>query len=270
MKNESSFIKNGVIQIGKKYFGRCAICKKQTELTKEHIPPRSAFNKNTVKVTSGFDMIKKEGYPIVNENLRGRIVQGGYSVYSLCRSCNNLTGQYYGNAYREFISGIHQDLCLKTIMVNSKVSVCVKIKPLNIFKQIVSMFCSVNPGVFKNIDIEKFLLNKMQKNFPSKLYFYIFVTQDGAVIPVQAQHRNVGGEGCLYILSEISHYPLGIIMSDKELKNEICCINHFLNFDYDEEVEMKLEMFYRERNVMIVQDYRTKDELRKAIEGNED
>lgn len=262
---DSIILPKGVRKISKKYFGKCAICKKQGELSKEHIPPRSAFNKGRYKVANGLDILKSKGLPWVdNENVNSKIIQGGFATYSLCHDCNNKTGLYYANAYKEFVYALHSVLVSSSYKANDLIKIRIdKIKPLNIFKQIVSMFNSINPSLFtkQGFDIEKFLLEKEEATFCNNIYFYIFLTENGVVIPLQAKAL-INKPSYLLILSEITHYPLGIIMSiDSKLEAESCCINDFLNYDYDQEACLDLNLYFRERNLTFANDYRTKKEL---------
>lgn len=47
--------------MGKRPRGKCALCRKECELTFEHIPPRTAFNSTPVKPVSGDKIIKDDG-----------------------------------------------------------------------------------------------------------------------------------------------------------------------------------------------------------------
>lgn len=48
---------------------------------------------------------------------------------------------------------------------------------------------------------------------------------------------------------------------DSKLEAESCCINDFLNYDYDQEACLDLNLYFRERNLTFANDYRTKKEL---------
>ena len=258
----------GVRKVGQKYFGKCAICKKFAELSREHIPPRCAFNKGRYKVLDGMEVIKKGGLPWVdNKETNSVIRQGGYYKYSLCQLCNRKTGQFYANAYKDFVYILHNAFVSYNFKTNDLISIKLKIKPLNIIKQIISIFNTINPGVFEKhgLDIEKFLLNKENKDFCNDINFYIFLTKDGTIIPSQA--ICFLGNPKPLILSEMCHYPLGIIMTIDSVKDdETCCINNFLEYEYDEEVEMELKIYVRERNLTFVGDYRTKEELKNIVD----
>lgn len=76
--------------------GKCNLCGEERKLTFEHIPPRRAFNCNpTVAHTL-------EGFMLGNKLKANPIVvpfRRGLGIASLCESCNNFTGQRYGEAF---------------------------------------------------------------------------------------------------------------------------------------------------------------------------
>ena len=83
--------------MAKKNIGQCCICGKESELTFEHIPPRAAFNNFNMKLYDFW------GY-LLRNNTKYHPFQRGAGKYSLCASCNNRTGEWYGAAYAEFAS----------------------------------------------------------------------------------------------------------------------------------------------------------------------
>lgn len=262
---EELLLSHKVRKIGKKYFGRCAVCGIQGELSKEHIPPRSAFNKGRYKIVKGIDILTENDINWRNnKNIKNKLIQGGVATYSLCCNCNNKTGEYYATAYKDFAYKIHSLFENNELKSNKSYKIKVlKVKPLNIIKQIISMFCSINPFLFKSRDfnIERFLLNKEDNIFCSGINFYLFLTQDGMVSPIQAVFHT-DGSGKSILNSEISHYPIGIRMTiDSNPNNESCCINSFLNYKYDQEIDLEMNLFVRERITTIVGDYRTKEDF---------
>ena len=81
----------------KKHIGTCCICGREGKLTFEHIPPHKASN--------GFPLkLYNVGKYITENNARYSSLQNGAGAWTLCSSCNNLTGAWYGNAYVEFAS----------------------------------------------------------------------------------------------------------------------------------------------------------------------
>jgi len=123
----------------KKKTGICHLCGGYGELTFEHIPPRSAFNKTPVHVTEGIDVIGENGDL---DEIKGIIYQGGYGKNTLCEKCNNNTGSWYGPAYADWV---WQGLGYLLEDVNDPILyVPFRIFPLKVIKQILCMFFSTN------------------------------------------------------------------------------------------------------------------------------
>lgn len=78
--------------------GQCRICGKAAKLTKEHIPPRGVGNKGQYRGHSLSDWLERE--PGTLDLGKGTPQQGGIWGYTLCKGCNDLTGQRYGSEFR--------------------------------------------------------------------------------------------------------------------------------------------------------------------------
>ncbi len=82
--------------MAKKHPGICALCGKYfDDLSFEHIPPRSAFNKLSARAFSGEDFIGSTDVPWELKHLPYDDLQRGTGKYSLCNTCNNFTGVLY-------------------------------------------------------------------------------------------------------------------------------------------------------------------------------
>ena len=79
----------------KAVYGKCHICGEYGELSFEHIPPEAALNKGQVKAYSGEEILKT----FHGERARYLNMQRGMGRFSLCKSCNNTTGQWYAATY---------------------------------------------------------------------------------------------------------------------------------------------------------------------------
>jgi len=76
---------------------RCRLCGNIAELTREHIPPKSSGNKERHLKRTLDDWLE---HGTEDEKIKGKTEQGGIFGYTLCRSCNSLTGRLYGNEYK--------------------------------------------------------------------------------------------------------------------------------------------------------------------------
>jgi hypothetical protein len=81
--------------------GRCRICGRVAQLTKEHIPPRNSGNKQRYSSHSFDEWIERNSLEIPDA---GRIHQGGIYGYTLCSTCNSLTGARYGGEYKTWVA----------------------------------------------------------------------------------------------------------------------------------------------------------------------
>lgn len=76
----------------KKKPGMCRICGKKGDLSFEHVPPQSAFNKTTVIEYTLESWTTKR-------KVKGKQRQGGVGEHTLCEQCNNDTGSWYADEY---------------------------------------------------------------------------------------------------------------------------------------------------------------------------
>ena len=89
----------------KKRFGRCRICNTFKQLTKEHVPPKKAFN-NQAYLKHYADETEKAGR--INWEFSEENTNGIY-VFTLCEKCNNQTGHRYGSDYVNFVEAFIAD-----------------------------------------------------------------------------------------------------------------------------------------------------------------
>jgi hypothetical protein len=93
----------GAMLPSERWTGRCYVCGKTADLTEEHIPPRSAFNKERTRKISLDDMLGRDELEVPDS---GEVTQGGIRGFTLCDSCNNLTGVRWGREYHEWAKSL--------------------------------------------------------------------------------------------------------------------------------------------------------------------
>lgn len=226
--------------MAKKIFGQCCICGKESELTFEHIPPRAAFNQFGMKLYDFW------GY-LLHNNTKYKPFQRGAGKYSLCASCNNLTGEWYGAAYAEFAS---QGMKYFRSNAQGIISVPYTIYPLRVFKQIVSCFASVNGSVWceKNSIIRSFLLNPYEKEFPSEIDIRVYMQKKerSKFDAISGQMNVFTSER--FMGSEWSYPPFSyILICDRNYTNyrslnELYSLRDFLKYDYDDRVTVYINI----------------------------
>lgn len=155
--------------------GHCAICGQHGPLSFEHVPPRKAFND---KRTWYADFVEKVHASAADGRARGRQLQRGQGGYSLCERCNNDTGAWYAPAF--------VDWCVDSMAILERLGgepprvIQVRhCRPLPILKQVLAMFCSVNPTIVgpQNPSVRKFLLDRDARGFWPKLRVFTYYTR---------------------------------------------------------------------------------------------
>ena len=158
--------------------GICQICGVNGELSFEHIPPRKAFNDRPVRRINFKDIDDIELGP--NAKPKGKIEQKGQGDYTLCPSCNNNTGSWYGDSFivwcyqaMDFLQLTLENDSQETLQLGQQTY---NIYPLRVLKQIISMFFSVSGKNFhsRHEGLVKFILNKEAKYLPPKYRFFIY------------------------------------------------------------------------------------------------
>ena len=261
------------------HFGKCALCGKECELTFEHIPPRKAFNWIPEKTYSGDQLINTVAE--VNRNtwdfsgLKYNNDQKGSGAYSLCQSCNNLTGTWYGDDYVTFAKNFHYMMEKHKPNVGQSVYVKAKLKPLPIIKQVSSMFCSINNFGGTDAPIQglrEFVLDKESNAFPKdnfRIGMYLFSGGIRRRCPYTVRCIMSSQGPVIETISEIATYPLGFILySDppENLRMPYTEITSFADFAYDEEYSLEMIVPVYECNIMFPGDFRSKAEIEQCTE----
>jgi hypothetical protein len=123
----------------KKRYGRCRICQNFGQLTKEHVPPASAFNKGPYREYYVDKVNRAELLQWTSKEVNAN----GIWVFSLCEKCNIKTGTAYAHAYAAFV----QSLTGIAIPDDANKDIEIEIKglfPARVVKQVVSMVLSTS------------------------------------------------------------------------------------------------------------------------------
>ena len=261
-----------------KKYGHCALCGKCGELTFEHIPPKSAFNKTPVKPVTGKTWLSNPNtLPWDLSNMPYVHLQKGMGLWSLCKQCNNFTGTMYGTAYRDFAESIAKtlEIAIKTGDKGVEIS---RIYPLRIAKQILSMFCSVNPPDMFNLDdLRAFVMDKnavgiVREKYRLQMYFLKnnMMKLNGLSAVINFDPKT----GLLQktsLVSEIAAYPLGFLLylyPDPSQEYDGIDITPFTSYRYEDMGCVRLPIDIKEVNNILPLDYRTKEDIIKTIDEN--
>jgi hypothetical protein len=203
--------RNAQKTLRKKRYGRCRICHRFGRLTKEHVPPQSAFNDRGyleyyVDKFNEAERIKWETRDVNSK---------GIYLFTLCENCNNRTGRLYGTEYGKFV----QAFTAVASPEHARTLVTVEIEslfPLRVVKQAISMMLStseptsfggyelmaspfIDPALippefdFRRVtsshlrdiyeELRKFVLNKEAKGLPSDVRLYAYaVANEGSAL----------------------------------------------------------------------------------------
>ncbi|MFA7436267.1 MAG: hypothetical protein WC006_07900 [Bacilli bacterium] len=249
----------------------CKICRKYKDMTKEHIPPRSTFNKSTIRVYP-FEQVMESmtgnRLPWDYNGFRFKQKQGGNTFLTLCKECNSYMGVNYVPEYNRIVKGMQLEP--EVIAENSLIEFDIPdIKPLNFIKEVIAMFCSLSNLTKTNPIITNFLLDKYEKKFPSnyKVFMNIY---SGELIKANADIV-ISRSNKIYHISEIASYPMSFVLihnahnlTDEELHSIGADITEFTNYNFDEEVNMTIALMIREHNNIIPLDNRTKKQIEEA------
>ena len=226
---------------GKSKSGQCWLCGRVGKLSFEHVPPKSAFNDRKVFYDYVANTLK---------NRRVKISQRGVGDYTLCKSCNNNTGRFYGASFAEFCQRGADVL----YQADGYPTPCYEYKtyPLKVLKQIVTMFFSTNGPEWRKScpELKKFVLNKWERHLPPKYRIFIYYNIEGSFL----KHTGIQSKAefdpdwiaspTISKISEIVHPPFGYVMtidSDKP-DDRLFEISKFGKYQYDERKHVYLKI----------------------------
>ena len=233
----------------KRVFGQCRICGKHGPLSYEHVPNREAYNKQTIIQYSWEDVFVKK------ERGRRRLVQRGMGEYTLCEKCNNDTGHWYGGEYTSWARACFEflkDREPSPVEPDEAIITLHDVYPLRFLKQVVVCFFSVTPGLAQTHPaLARYVLNKEEKHIPGDCHFFMnfyfgpnprlrrwpilgkitVVHQEGELVPLAAS-----------VISEMTHPPFALVMSDETGFSPAGNITPFTNYDYDQAKNVTLKL----------------------------
>lgn len=247
----------------KMQIGVCRLCKKNTELSFEHIPPKVAFNKSTKYRTVPFvEYMQNSHKPDYKPS--GKILQGGMGEFCLCRNCNSFLGSnYVPSYYRMALIGKH---LLQSYKAERFHFTGLELSPLKLLKQVLSMFVCINTPEFTNTypDLLAFIKNPEEKALNERFRVYMYLNNVGKTRTIPWMIVTNRGRG---FISEITFPPLGFVLSidNENTIPELTEITHFKNvrLDYCGKVHFKMNVLPTFEP--IAADYRTQEEIEQTI-----
>lgn len=240
-----------------KKMGKCCVCGRYGELSFEHVPPRSAFNKGQYVAIDYMSWIQSNG-----TWANSKKVSGGLGAYTLCRKCNSIGGRY-GREYKEWAVKFKD--ALKNHQEDRWEGVLKGVYPLRLLKETITLFCSLNGPNFTDAHpyIRDFIMKKRNNYLEPQLTIMMylntsrFITRTGITGLLKFNEKpNV------YVVSEHNFPPFGFALYFGPARyNEITDITFFKTYDYDEKTNVYLDLPILNRHYPTPADYRTDVEI---------
>lgn len=221
--------------------GNCALCGEFKKLSFEHVPPAAAFNNKPIFV-QGHEHLTDQSSYVYGKKMRSN---KGFGGYTLCETCNNNTGDWYA---RDFADFAHQGMkIIQESQPQYIIKGTYKIKPLNVIKQILTMFMSADKSghLRSQKDLVEFLLDKESSHMPEKYGVHLYSTL--------SEKKRMMGYSVVYDprlgiqkWSEINFQPFGYLLTEesKPAHEHMCDITNFGNINYDEELSLEISTAY--------------------------
>lgn len=247
-------------------FGHCWLCGQWEKLTREHIPPRSAFNDRPIL------MMAIEQNTLSTGRLQwGRKVEQGMTVRSLCRECNSRGGSKYGTHYADFISKVAA--IVEKAKTGDQVTIYGVKRPLSILKQCMQSFVSANGPYFVNANpwVRKFIRNSRNQEWPRDMFAYMFATntRGGRRTGVMGFYDFVHCR--TETIAEFTFWPIGVVLSfGQELHGyPVTPIHNWAEREYTWDGELDVTLTVNPSSSAYALDFRTKQEiLGDSIDGS--
>ena len=259
--------------MAKPVYGTCCLCGAENcKLSFEHVPPEKAYNDFPQLGVSQRDAIE-----LGPDERPSRVIKfrKGIGANTLCASCNNSTGGWYG---AHFVRWCYRGkLLLERSDNKPTLYYPYRIFPLSVIKQIATMFMSVNGPSFseKHDTLVRFILNPEAHYLPPAYRFFVYYNITGL-----RRRANVTGTlnvdkytlaaGKPVILSEITHPPFGYVLTldsappDDRLRE----ITYFARYFYNEISDIQLRLSVLPTYLGFPGDYRTKEEIYEQANAN--
>lgn len=255
--------------------GVCRICGRESRLTFEHVPPKATYNKSSVKYVNVMELIKADDVlPWELDKVAGHISQKGKGGYWLCEECNNNLGAWYARPFKRFIDPLMY--VRQNIVDDSYKSVELEIRdvqPLAIYKQMIGMFCDINPNLSKQDGIRDFLLDTESQEFDTEKYKLCIYLQKAGIekaTPISAKISI--GEREPVLISEISSIPIGMILYidlPEGINPPATDVSSFVGCKYSDKRTVTMTLNIYENNTWIPEDFRSKEEIIAMIRKSE-
>ena len=219
----------------------CWLCGTLTSvLTREHTPPRSAYNSGRVILQRPSDQAIELGYLAWKED---SAYLHGHFRRSLCERCNSLGGRAFVPAYSDFVHQVAQKVSTRIPLTSIEVEAVRN--PQLILRQILLQLVTSNGPKFVEANnwIRPFLLTRKPCRLPDNVHLYIFATQNGGMRSTGLTGQILLDKETFRVFSEFTHWPLGTILSFSELVDEpLLCITDWSEIPFRSKNRLTLKL----------------------------
>jgi hypothetical protein len=250
--------------------GLCHICGTHTELTFEHVPPRAAFNSRPITNTP-FQKLLEASDLDDPDIYKGKQSQKGAGAHTLCRSCNNNSGAWYGDA---FVHWSYQGLeMLGRAQIAPSLAYIFQIFPLRVIKQILCMFFSANPpgSLIDREELVRFVLNRQWKYLNPRVGVYAALSDSPRARQAGVSGlATIGSSANVRVYSEIAFPPLTYVLTlDSDPPDpRLVDISFFSHFSYNDWKDVTLRLPILPVYSMFPGDYRSRDQTLLDVQRN--
>ncbi|WP_155941650.1 hypothetical protein [Maribacter sp. Hel_I_7] len=250
--------------------GICHLCGQNTDLSFEHVPPRTTFNKNTKYTSVDFEDYIKIKNPL-KEKPKGKIKQGGIGYNSFCKECNSFLGANYVPAYKRWVQGGFE--ILKNTEFCPHKYLIKEVEPLKILKHIISMFLAINGDWYLETypELSDFVANPESQKLSDKFRVFTYLTKAEKLRYISHVAKVDTALGTHIKCSEIAFPPYGAVLTI-DFSGQINFLNditRFRDFNLSKKTNLTVNMFQLPTNTGLSPlDYRKKSQLELDIEKN--
>lgn len=250
--------------------GLCRICRERPADSFEHVPPRRAFNDEPTRAYGLAEWLAREEGGLAG----GRIEQRGAGGVTLCVSCNNRTGSWYG---RELVlaaragAQILMELPLEELdasldhrwaTVTFRQHPGVGPHPLRFAKQIVTMLLAISPLSVseEHPELGEFVLDRDRSGLSERYQLYLALYAGplartvGGAIRVDVETRRPD------YLVEVAYPPFSYVMTIDTPLDALPTTNitNMTSVRYEQMADVELEMIVGFGHTMYPGDYRSR------------
>ena len=209
--------------------GYCAICRKKSKLTKDHVPPKSCANRDAVVLEHIYKL---------HQNIsvkKPTISQGGLHFRTICSDCNN---DYLGIRYDPALIDVVRKIngCLKGLIeqgFTSLINESFEYQPNKFMRSIVGHLLAANAVEDIKTDINVAKLDAVLRSyflepsapFPENVHFYLWFHPFNKIHIIKHGAMGSLGSGANVIYGHLfKFYPFGVWIV-KNAPDEVSQIN---------------------------------------------